>query len=192
MKLRYSYLTGDYSRILAYNFELRQRESILYARIELYAMVACVYLKMKDRDAAIATLKEAYEEAVPNGIVLPFVELGKDMRTLTASALKEKDCGIPRAWLEDINRKSASFAKRQSHIISQYKKAYNIQEDINLSPRELEVLTDLYHGLSRSQIAASRNLSLSTVKTVCNAIYEKLGAENLADVIRISMDRKLL
>jgi len=192
VKLRYSYLSGDYSRILAYSYDLRQRESVLYGRIELFAMEACVYQKMKDKKAALATLKEAYEEAAPNKVILPFIELGKDMRALTATALKEKDYGIPTKWLEDINRKAASFAKRQSHIINQYKKAYHIEEEINLSPRELDVLTDLYHGLSRSQIAASRNLSLSTVKTLCTIIYEKLGAENLADVIRLSIDKKVL
>jgi len=192
MKLRYAYLSGQFARILAYNYEMRQRESILYGRIELFAMEACVHQKLKDKKTALATLKEAYDEAVPNKIVLPFIELGKDMRTLTASALREKNFDIPRAWLEDINRKAASFAKRQSHIINQYKKANNLQEEITMSPRELEVLTDLYHGLSRSEIAASRNLSLSTVKTLCNSIYEKLGAANLADVIRISVEKKLL
>ena len=192
MKLRYSFLSGDYSRILSYNHEMRQRESILYGRVELYAMEACVYQKLKDRKSALMTLKEAYDEAAPNGLVLPFIELGKDMRSLTASAIKVKDCGIPKAWLEDINRKAASFAKRQSHIISQYKKAYHLQEDVNLSPRELDVLVDLYHGFSRSQIAENRSLSPSTVKVICNNIYEKLGAENLADVIRISMDKKIL
>ena len=192
IKLRYAYLSGEYARLLAYNNEMRQRESVLYGRIELFAMEACVHQKLKDKKAAIATLKEAYDEAAPNNIVLPFIELGKDMRTLTSSALREKDCGIPKAWLEDINRKAASFAKRQTHIISQYKRAYRLEEDINLSPRELDVLTDLFHGLSRSEIAASRNLSPSTVKMICNNIYEKLGAENLADVIRITVEQELV
>ncbi|MCL2749976.1 MAG: LuxR C-terminal-related transcriptional regulator [Coriobacteriia bacterium] len=192
MKLRYAYLSGEYHRILEYNQEMRQRESVLYGRVELFAMEACAHLKLKDRKSALATLKEAYDEAAPNEIVLPFIELGKDMRTLTTSALRETGCGIPKAWLEDVNRKSASFAKRQSHIISQYKRANHIEEKIILSPRELEVLTDLYHGLARSEIAASRTMSLNTVKMVCNSIYEKLGAENLADVIRISIEKKLL
>ncbi|MCL2530116.1 MAG: LuxR C-terminal-related transcriptional regulator [Coriobacteriia bacterium] len=192
MKLRYAYLTGEYARILEYNAEMRERESVLYGRVELLTMEACAHLKLKNREAALATLKEAYDEAAPNRIVLPFIELGKDMRTLVTSALREKDCGIPRAWLEDINRKSASFAKRQAHIISQYRKAHNIEEEIILSPREREVLTDLYHGLSRSEIAASRKLSASMVKALCNAVYEKLGAETLADVIRISVEEKLV
>jgi len=61
-----------------------------------------------------------------------------------------------------------------------------------MSPREAEVLADLSHGLSRAEIAKARNLSTNTVKMVINNIRYKLGAENLADIIRIAVERKLI
>jgi len=52
-----------------------------------------------------------------------------------------------------------------------------------LSAREYEVLTDLYHGLSREEIAAHRFLSINTVKKIFQSIYIKLDASNNIDAI---------
>ena len=60
------------------------------------------------------------------------------------------------------------------------------------SSLESEILTDLSHGLSRAEIAASRNLSINTVKMLVNNVYMKLGAENLAEAIRIASERKFI
>jgi LuxR family maltose regulon positive regulatory protein len=123
---------------------------------------------------------------------MPFIELGKDMRTLTSFALREPDNVIPKTWLESVNRKSATYAKRQVHAITGYKRANNITDNVAISPREHEILTDLSHGLSRAEIAASRRLSINTVKMVINNVFMKLGAENLADAIRIATERKII
>jgi len=63
---------------------------------------------------------------------------------------------------------------------------------ITLSPRETDILHDLSHGLTRVEIAAGRDLSVNTVKMVINNIYSKLGAENLADLIRIAVKQKMI
>jgi DNA-binding NarL/FixJ family response regulator len=123
---------------------------------------------------------------------MPFIELGKDIRTLTASAMKEPSLKIPGPWLESVNRKAASYAKRQAHISARYKQANRLVDSIVLSPREAEILTDLSHGLTRAEIAASRGLSINTVKMIINMIYAKAGAENLADLIRIAVEHKMI
>jgi DNA-binding NarL/FixJ family response regulator len=123
---------------------------------------------------------------------MPFIELGKDMRTLTSAALKADKGKIPKAWLETIHSKSASYAKQQGYVIAEYRLANRIADSIVITPREAEILTDLSHGLSRTEIATNRGLSLNTVKMVINNIYIKLGAENQADLIRIAMERKLV
>jgi DNA-binding NarL/FixJ family response regulator len=123
---------------------------------------------------------------------MPFIEMGKDIRTLTAFALKYPENSIPRRWLETINRKSASYAKHRAHVITKYKHTHCIKGGIFISQRESEILTDLSHGLSRADIATSRNLSINTVKMVINNLYIKLGAENLADAIRIATEQKMI
>ena len=191
-KARYCFMAKKYPMLLSYLDEQKKRESILFGRLEMLAMEACVHYRMKNKAEAFAVLHKAYEEAVSNGLVTPFVLLGKDMRTLTASALKEPDIAIPREWLEDVNSRAATYAKRRAHIIADYKQANRIEDGVAFSQRESEILTDLSHGLSRKEIALNHNLSVNTVKMIINAIYGKLGAENLADLIRIATEQKII
>jgi len=192
IKARYCYKTRNYSPLLVYIKEMRQRESYLFGRVEMLAMESCIYHKMNDRKKSCAVLKEAYETAAPNNLLMPFIELGKDMRTLTTFALKVSARGIPKSWLKMINRKASTYAKRLAHIIARYKQASGITDGVAVSQRESEILADLTHGLSRSEIAANRSLSINTVKMVINNVYSKLGAENLADAIRIATERKII
>jgi LuxR family maltose regulon positive regulatory protein len=191
-KARYCYATRNYSPLLVYIHEMLQRESFLLGRVEMLAMEACVHYKMKEKSKAFAVFQEAYKTASPNDLVIPFIELGKDMRTLTRAALKEKNIKIPKTWLESINRRSATYAKRQAHITAEFRQANHMNGTVFLSPRESEILKDLSHGLSRADIASSRGLSINTVKMVINNVYTKLGAENLADLIRIAVERKMV
>jgi len=191
-KARYCYRTKNYPILLAYIEEQQRRESILFGRVEMLAIEACMYYKMKERAKAFASLKQAYDVSAPNDIMMPFIELGKDMRTLTAAAMKEKGCGVPEAWLEEAGRKAASYAKRQASLVNKYKRTNHIKEDVVISQREMEILTDLSHGMSRKEIAAYRNISVNTVKMMIGAIYDKLGAENLADLIRIATERRMI
>jgi LuxR family maltose regulon positive regulatory protein len=192
IKALYCYLTNNYPPLLAYIEDQKKREAILFGRIEMLAMEACVHYKMKNREKACYALEEAYKIASPNDILMPFIELGKDMRTLTSFALKKTDGGIPKSWLESINRKSASYAKRLAHVVAKYKQASGAADNIAITRRESEILTDLSHGLSRTEIAAGRGLSINTVKMIINNVYMKLGAENLADAIRIAAEKKIV
>ncbi|MDR0496837.1 MAG: LuxR C-terminal-related transcriptional regulator [Treponema sp.] len=192
MKARFHYMARNYPPLLSYIQEMKQRESFLYGRVEMLAMEACIHYKMKDKKKAFISLLEAYETASPNGLIMPFIELGKDIRTLTTVAQKETDIKVPGSWLETINRKAGSYAKRRAHVIAEYKRGKGIVDGVAISPREAEILKDLSHGLSRVEIATSSNLSVNTVKMVINSLYTKLGAENLADLIRIATERKII
>ncbi|MCL2833235.1 MAG: hypothetical protein FWD78_08700, partial [Treponema sp.] len=152
MKARYCYQTRNFPPLLSYISEMKQRESYLFGRIELLAIEACVHYKMDDIKTAGLTLKEAYETASPKNIVMPFIELGKDMRTLTACLIKDIGSVIPVEWLENINRKSASYAKQLSHVCAEYRQTSGMTENIIITPREREILLDLSHGLTRMEI----------------------------------------
>jgi DNA-binding CsgD family transcriptional regulator len=192
IKAQYCYTTRNYTPLLAYIGEMKQRESYLFGRIEMLAMEAFIHYKMKDKQKAFAVLAEAYKTASSNGIVMPFIEMGKDMRALIAALQKEGGGKIPKPWLDDVSRRCSTYARHRSHIIAEYMQAKGITSGIVMSPREKEILADLSHGLSRADIVASRGLSINTVKMVIKNIGIKLGAENLADLIRIAVEQKLV
>jgi LuxR family maltose regulon positive regulatory protein len=124
---------------------------------------------------------------------MPFIELGKDMRTQTATALKEKSCTVPRAWLEKIQKKASTYAKNLSYVISEYRIFHHLNDKAyTLSNREKEVLADMCHGLSRTEIACNRAISMSTIKTLIQSIHAKLGAQNTAEAIWIAARFKLI
>ncbi len=192
IKARYHYQTRNYQPLISYIEEMKLRESIIFGKVEMLALEACARYLTKDKTAAFGALREAYKAASNNDIIIPFVECGKDMRRLAAAALNEPECGIPSPWLENVRRKSSSFAKRQSAMISGYKKSCGYDYGASLSVRESEILTDLYSGLSRAEIAEKQLLAINTVNSAINNIFNKLGAHSIADAVRIAAEEKLI
>jgi LuxR family maltose regulon positive regulatory protein len=181
-----------YPELLSFVESGQGTDSVLFGKLEMKLIEAVCRHQTKDRKAALDALGEAYALAESNDLTMPFIELGKDMRTLTATAMREADFKIPKQWLETVNRKAATYAKRLSAVVAEYKRVNNMGDEVRLSPRETDILNDLYHGLSRSQIAAAHNLSINTVKLVLSTVYTKLDADSAADAIRIALERRLL
>jgi len=192
IKARYHYLTKNYLPLLSYIKDMKQRESVLYGRVELLAIEACIHYQMKNKDEAWKVFKEAYDTAYPNNIIMPFIELGKDMRTLTISALCEKDSGIPNEWLEKIRHESLYYARNQSMFITSIESEKNNNTNATFSPREYEILSDLYNGLSQKEIAAKRKIALNTVKMNMKRIYSKLDVHRVTDLIRVVAEQHLV
>jgi LuxR family maltose regulon positive regulatory protein len=191
IRARYHYLTRNFRPLLSYIKEMKKRESTLYGRVEMLAMEACIRYQMKNKLGAWISFKEAFTTAMPNNIIMPFIELGKDMRTLVSTFLREQpDLGIPRTWLESLKHKATSYAKNQSTFITENKTG-NSNNKI-LSARENDVLNDLYHGFSQAEIASKRSLSVNTIKMVTKSIYDKLHVHKISDLVRIAAEQGLV
>lgn len=61
-----------------------------------------------------------------------------------------------------------------------------------LSPRLRQIVTDLSVGKTRKQIAYETGLSLNTIKTYITRLYQRLGAVNAPDVVRIAIENSIL
>jgi len=192
VKAQYHFQTRRYSALLAFIENEMEQQSILLGKIGLKVLQALSLYRLKRRGEAISALTEAYFLSESNQIIEPFIQYAKDMRTLSAAAAKDESCPIPRAWLENVNRKASAFAKRKAKLFSDCMTAHQREAGIPLTARESDILRDLSHGLSRSEIAASQNISVNTVKMAVNMIYEKLHAHNLPNAIRIATDRKMI
>ncbi|MDR0568878.1 MAG: LuxR C-terminal-related transcriptional regulator [Spirochaetaceae bacterium] len=165
-------------------------QAFLFGKILLSAIESVCRYQLKDKAKAYALLENAYSLSAPNGLTMMFIELGKDMRTLAESALKDGVQGIPRGWLEKIGRKSGAYAKLLFTAAKAYEAeraeprgAFRIEP---LSRRETAVLSGLSQGLTREEIADISALSVNTVKSVITSVYTKLNAVNRADAIRIA------
>ena len=191
-KAVYHLQTRKFNALLAFIEIERKRQTVLFGKIEFSILAALTLYQLNRKKEALAEFYQAYDLAGPNNIIGPFIKYGKEMRTLTASALKDESCPIPDAWLENLNRKSSAFSKRQSYMLSEFKAANNITGEITLTNREKEILRDLSQGLSRTEIAASQGISANTVKMVVNIIYEKLDVENLVEAVRKAADLKIV
>jgi LuxR family maltose regulon positive regulatory protein len=168
-------------------------EAFLLGKLEVTALCAVCTYHVGDKKGAIEALEEAYTLSLNDELDLPFIELGRDMRTLTAAAMKDQNCAIPRQWLEKIRVKSSTYAKKLNYVVSEYRQSdHRNKERFVLTSKERDILIDLCHGLSRTEIAYNRSVSINTAKASIQTIYTKLGAKNTADAIRIAATLKII
>ena len=166
----------------------------LFAVIQNKIKRAIVHHYLGSPAESIHYLNEAYELAYPNDLVMLFIEYGNKMRTLIYSARQNKDCHIPGEWLDRIHTKSSSYAKMQTQLVSAYEAAHAVSAGnlISLSKRESEVLAYLNRGMTRKEIAATCYISLSTVNSILKNIYDKLGASNALEALRIAQEKNFI
>jgi len=188
---------GRYYELLAFMEQtdrVYEARGILYARIQNKITKAIIHHSMGDCEKSINMLQEAYELTYPNNLIMQYIEYGNQMRTLIHAARKNESCKIPKVWLDKIYTKSSTYAKQLAQVISAYNNVHAIKNtgSPGLSKRESEVLEYLGRGLTREEIAESCYLAVGTVNDILNNIYNKLGAINAADAIRIAKEKDLL
>jgi len=159
------------------------------ARSLLTSLARC---RSGSAESAVAALERAWQLSFSGELEMMFIMMGRSMHDLVTAALRQERCAIPGEWLKSIDLKASGYAKKAAVIAAAYKRDNRIEDGIRLSQRELQILTDLYHGLSRTEIAATRYLSINTVKTTIQMLYSKLGAENNMDAVRIAIEKKLI
>ncbi|MDR2569950.1 MAG: LuxR C-terminal-related transcriptional regulator [Oscillospiraceae bacterium] len=168
------------------------QERFFFSELMLTLLLAVARFNTGDVAGAINDFEIAYHASFYGEFEMPFIELGKQLHPLVSAALKHSDCDIPEKWLKTIDRKASISAKRTAIVADALKREKNIKNTIKLSSREQDVLLDLYHGLSREEIAINRYLSINTVKKILQSIYIKLNANNNVDAIRIAIKKKLI
>jgi len=176
--------------ILCSSYPREPQERFLFGELRFALLTAVARVRSGDTDGAMADFKKAYALSFQGLFELPFIELGKEIHPVIVAALKQTDCDIPQEWLKTIDRKASIYAKKSAFIANALEPSK--KEPIALSARERDVLIDLYHGLSRDEIAENQYLSINTVKKALQSIYIKLGAYNNVDAIRIALEKKLI
>jgi len=172
--------------------------SFYLGMLEICTLKTAVLSRMGDEETALKNLEAAYRISLYNTgdclvtFDMPFIELGEDMRTLAGTALSSEKCTIPRPWLEIIRNKASVYAKKFTMAKEQYRNSEGEGEVPFLSSQELSILAGISQGSTREEIARNYSLSISTVKNIIKTIYDKLGAVNRADAIRIATKLRIL
>jgi LuxR family maltose regulon positive regulatory protein len=170
------------------------QEAFLLGRLEMKVLEAVCLYHEKKTEAALAALEAAYELSKTNNLDMPFIEQGNTMRSLAGAALKAGSHNIPQPWLETILKNASIYAKKIFLVIQKYQEREPAEQasDRTLSFRERKVLIGLSRGQTRKEIAREAALSLNTVKMTITTLYDKLGAVNRADAIRIATAQGIL
>ena len=178
--------------VLISTYPRQPHERFLLGELILTLLLSIVRLGTGDTDGAIADFEKAYHMSFDGVLEMPFIELGKNLHPLIIEAMNQANCKIPQQWLKSIDRKASIYTKKASVIANAFKDRVNKKDPTLLSDREKDVLNDLYHGLSRDEIAQNRYLSINTVKKNLQSIYTKLDANNSVDAVRIALEHDLI
>jgi DNA-binding NarL/FixJ family response regulator len=68
---------------------------------------------------------------------------------------------------------------------------HNQHGEVNLSPREKDVLCLLVEGRSTKQMAIALHIQPSTVKQALSSLYQKLGVNNRTEAVSIALREKI-
>jgi len=178
--------------VLSYSYPREPNERFYFGELFFSLMSAVSKMKTGDASGALADFKKAYDTSFKGLFEMPFIETGKNLHQLVTAASSREELGIPKEWLTKIGRKANIYAKKIVIISDLYKAETKKKDAYQLSDREQKVLLDLYHGLTREEIAENQYLSLATVKKILESIRIKLDANNVADVIRIAIKNNLI
>ena len=158
---------------------------------ELKPAVVVMDFVMPDMDGAETTA--ALLKVSPQSKVLILTTYGSSAdlsRALDAGAKGAVTKNIANEDLIDAIRATARGERRLSPEIQA--SLGESKHEIDLTPRQREVLASITRGLSNDDIAKMLAISEVRVKQHLAALYEKLGAANRAEAVAIALRRQLL
>ncbi|MCL2558955.1 MAG: LuxR C-terminal-related transcriptional regulator [Turicibacter sp.] len=169
-------------------------ERYLFGEIRIALLTAVAWLQTGYPVEAVREFEKAYQLSLNGKFEMFFIEVGKEeFHPLATAALNLESSVIPKDWLKRIKRQVSVHAKKSLVIASAFKQPFDEESAmVPLSKREEEVLRDLYHGLSRDEIALNRHVSVNTVKKSLQSIYSKLNAQSGIDAVRIAIEKNLI
>jgi LuxR family maltose regulon positive regulatory protein len=164
----------------------------LFTKLMNACFTAAAQLGLGNNSAALAAFEQAWKISQNGELITPFVESGHTTHSLVKLAQESGQTIIPAKWLIDIDRQASAFTKKAAIVAGDVRLKHGISKSIALTEREKQILHDICRGLTREEIAATRYLSINTVKTELKTLYSKLNATSNIDAMRIAMEHDLL
>jgi LuxR family maltose regulon positive regulatory protein len=178
------------NRVLAAAEREQRPGSVLKAR----ALQALALHAAGQAAPARAALRDALEQAAPEGFVRSFVDLGEPMASLLAQSGER---GARNSQLSGYVRRLLEAFAATAH--PQHSQADALRSPLSdprlvepLSARETEVLRLIARGDSNQEIAEALVVALSTVKKHINGVYGKLGVRSRTQALARARELGLL
>jgi len=167
--------------------------------IEILVVQALALQAQGNVSQALASMERALALAEPEGYVRIFVDEGEAMRLLIEKQSHNRDHPLSAyvdkllaAFIQPVAVPKSAIINQKSDIIEpEVRPAKNMLVE-PLSERELEVLKLLRSELSGPEIARKLIVSLNTLRTHTNNIYNKLGVNNRRAAVRRAEELDLL
>lgn len=146
--------------------------------IETQILRALLFKEQGRHDKALMALANALEFAQYEGYTRIFLDEGEPMKELLLEAQEQK---IVPTYTDKL---LSDFTRNESTARKADKKS-----TCPLSAREMDVLRELALGKTPRQIAESLYISVGTTRCHLHNIYEKLGAANQVQAVRIAREQ---
>ncbi len=158
--------------------------------VEILMLQALAHEAQDNIPPALLSLERALTLAEPEGYVRLFVDEGETMRSLLRMLIEKQSRHRDHPLSGYVDKLLAAFTQPAATPRS----AINQKSDMiePLSERELEVLKLLRSELSGPEIAQQLIVSLHTLRTHTNNIYNKLGVNNRRAAVRRAEELDLL
>ena len=179
---------GQWTALIARQEECEKLYGIynnVMCRIWLYIQLAAALDQIGRRRAAMKELRTALELALPDGIVMPFVE-SCDYISIQLRELQQE--GV---YPEELSRMLALIGQYREGKRKILREHWNEGEDYGLTRRELEIAQLAAQRKTNQEIAEALYLAEKTVKNQLSRIFDKLGIKGDAKNKRLELEKIL-
>lgn len=161
--------------------------------IESYCLMAMIWFDLGHQVEAFEKLESALSLGEDEGFVRIYADLGPGMMNVLAAYRKHEPRRLRSAYLKQLlSAFLVSEQAKDGQSLMAVGEAIPGTEMIEpLSSREIEVLHWIAVGLSNQEIANRLFISISTVKTHINNLYQKLGADSRTQAVARARELRL-
>ena len=179
--LLYSHTTNDALPLLkAWQQEAAANER-LRSMLEIGLLLSIAYHQSKQTHEARKQVAEVLQLAHPHHYLRIFLDEGEIIPALLTTQLTNTHEKSLQQYIRAILH---AFDNEQEHVASPVADSTSLLA--SLSPQERQVLRLLRSGMQRQEIAEHLVISLNTVKTHLQRLYQKLHVTNRVEAIEIA------
>lgn len=168
---KYLLLTEQYEKLLGISSQFLGISAVyenIIPKIYTYIYTAIAYKAIGDIDSAMKMLRVAFDFAVDDNIIMPFVENSDYIEEIYSNIAFDKE-------YRDFLRKIKTLAKDYCSGIKSITKFYKNRDNYGLTSREMDVAKLAAKRLTNKEIADKLFIAESTVKSNMKVIFNKLN-----------------